>query len=71
MADSLALAAALIFLRDFRAESFAPSFPLNFAHLARAAAAMLARPAALIIRFPRAGPAEAEVEPFRSLSSCL
>lgn len=51
MAESLALAAALSFLRGFRADFADPALPFIFAHLALAAAAMWARPAALILLF--------------------
>ena len=48
MAESLALPAALIFRFGFRAGDVLA--PLILAHLALAAAAILARPAALILR---------------------
>ena len=47
MAASLAFAAALIFLLGICAAAFGPAFPLILAHLARAAAAILAREAEL------------------------
>ncbi len=50
-ADNLALAAALICRLGFDV-AFAGGDPLSFAHLALAAAAILARPAALIFLFP-------------------
>ena len=57
IADSLALAAALIFAFRFGAAAV-PLLALSLAHLARAAAAILARTAALMCRFlgaPAAG----------------
>jgi hypothetical protein len=53
-ADNLALAAALIFLLGFRTGLVAGAVPLILAHLALAAAAILARPAALIFHLFRA-----------------
>jgi len=70
MAASLAFAAALIFLRG--AAAFAPAFPLIFAHLARAAAAILAREAELnFLLFCAAGAAAAGVETPRTRTSSV
>lgn len=55
MADRRALAAADIFRRPLDS-AFAGWFPLTFAHLAFAAAAIALRPAALIRRLPSLPP---------------
>jgi len=70
MAASLALAAALIFLLGAVAAD--PAFPLIFAHLARAAAAILARAAELnFLLFCAAGAAAAAVEAPRTRPSSV
>jgi Zn-dependent protease len=51
LAESLALAAALIFLLAFLARFTGDFRPLTFAHLALAAAEIFALPAALIFHF--------------------
>jgi len=71
MAASLAFAAALILRRGGNAADFARAFPLIFAHLARAAAAILAREAELNFLLLCGAAAAAGVETPRTRTSSI